>query len=426
MDKVKLFIFLGISFCVLFLMTACSVKQKKDTLLKLWYEQPAQKWTEALPVGNGRIGAMVFGGVDTAQFQLNDATLWSGYPKDGNNSHAKEVLPKVRKALFDGDYAKAQELCKQMMGPYVATYLTLGSLYLYFNHSEDSVAGYTRSLNLENALAGVSFKKGNIHYSRQVFSSYPDQLLAIHLEADQEHAISFSTGLNNPMPHHIEVEGENAVMMRGFAPSYVAHRSYDERQIAYDSSKAMPFAVMLKAEVDGGKVIADTTGLIVKDASEVTLYLSTGTGFVGYNKMPSQDGYDISRAKRNLWDVEVKPYNYFLQRHKEDYQSLFNRVHLNLGLDSLASLPTDIRLKKYTQKGGYSDPQLTTLLFQYGRYLMIAGSRPALKTDKIYGRPMNLQGIWNRSMKPPWGSNYTMNINTEMNYWPAEKNNLSE
>lgn len=401
--------------------------REEDPLLRLWYRQPAKKWTEALPVGNGRIGAMVFGGTDTARFQLNDATLWSGHPRNWNNPQAKDALPRVREALFAGNYAKADQLSKQMMGPYVATYLTLGSLFLYFKRDTDAVKHYQRELNLNSGIAGVAFKKGGVRFTRKVFSSYPDQILVIHLEADKPHSISFTTRFKNPMPHKVEAAGGGTVIMRGMAPSYVAHRSYDKRQVVYDSTKSMRFVVMLKAETTGGIVHTDAEGLMVKNATEVTLFVSTGTSFKGYDKMPGTSGkIALASARQNLHAASSRPYDKLLGRHKEDYQRLFKRVELDLGVDSLAYLPTGVRLKKYTKAGGYQDPQLATLLFQYGRYLLIAASRPAPEGASFFGRPANLQGIWNSSMRPPWSSNYTMNINTEMNYWPAEKTNLPE
>lgn len=395
-------------------------------LLKLWYKQPATEWTEALPVGNGRLGAMVFGGVDTAQFQLNDATLWSGYPRDWNNPEAKEVLPEVRKALFEGNYLKAGKLCRQMMGPYVATYLTLGSLYLYFPEKKELVTNYRRQLDLNNAIASVTYRKGNTHFSREVFSSYPDQVLIIHLKSDKQHAISFRTHFDNPMPHAIRPDGNNTVVMTGIAPSYVAHRAYEKEQLIYDSAKSMRFAVILKAETKDGKIRSESGGLSVQDATEVTLFITTGTCFRGFDKMPGiSDKLPLKEASKNMEAASSRPYDSLLARHEHDYRTLFDCVHLSLGIDSAAYFPTDERLKAYTKKGGYCDPQLATLLFQYGRYLMIASSRPAPEGSSVPNQPANLQGIWNNSLQPPWSSNYTLNINTEMNYWPAEKDNLS-
>lgn len=405
-----------------------AVGQTSDTtgLLKLWYKQPATEWTEALPVGNGRLGAMVFGGVDTAQFQLNDATLWSGYPRDWNNPEAKKVLPEVRKALFAGDYLKAGELCRQMMGPYVATYLTLGSLYLYFPEKNVLVTNYRRQLNLNNAIASVTYQKGNTHFSREVFSSYPDQILVIHLKADKPHAISFTTRFENPMPHNIKPDGNNTIVMEGMAPSYVAHRAYEKEQLIYDSAKSMRFAVVLKAETKDGEIQSNSSGLSVLNATEVTLFISTGTSFKGFDKMPGiSDRLPLEEVSKNMKAASSRPYDSLSARHEHDYQALFDRVHLNLGIDDAAYLPTDERLKVYTKKGGYGDPQLAALLFQYGRYLMIASSRPTPNGSPVPNQPANLQGIWNNSLQPPWNSNYTLNINTEMNYWPAEKDNLS-
>lgn len=415
--------YLAAAFCFIMacMISSPAVGQASDpaALLKLWYKQPAAEWTEALPVGNGRLGAMVFGGVDTAQFQLNDATLWSGYPRDWNNPEAKKVLPEVRKALFKGDYQKAGKLCRQMMGPYVATYLTLGSLYLYFPKKNDLVTNYRRQLDLNRAVASVSYQEGDTHFSREVFSSYPDQILVIHLKSDKPHAISFTTRFDNPMPHLIRPDGNNMIVMEGMAPSYIAHRAYEKRQIVYDSAKSMRFAVMLKAETKDGKIRAGSNGLSVQNATEVTLFISTGTGFKGFDKMPAtSDRLPSEEASKNMKAASYRSYGSLLARHEQDYQALFDRVHLHLGIDSAAYLSTDERLKAYTKKGGYCDPQLTTLLFQYGRYLMISSSRGN-------GQPANLQGIWNNSLQPPWSSNYTLNINTEMNYWPVEKDNLS-
>jgi alpha-L-fucosidase 2 len=393
---------------------------RENSLLKLWYRQPAAKWTEALPLGNGRAGAMVFGGVDTAQFQLNDATLWSGGPRDGNNPGAKTVLPVIRKALFEGQYEKATTLARKMMGPYVATYLTLGSIFLDFPKTEGTVTNYRRTLDLNNAIASVSYQRDGITYSRAAFSSYPDQVLVIHLKANKSGTLSFTTRFDNPMPHSVRPQGNDEVLMTGMAPSYVAHRAYEKKQLIYDSAKSMRFAVTVKAKISGGSVLADTAGLSIKNATEVTLLISTGTSFNGFDKAPGPQGKDpVKEARDYLVAAATKPYDTLLGRHEQDYRHLFDRVSLNLGTDSSALLPTGKRLKAYTEAGGYRDPQLTTLLFQYGRYLLIASSRPG-------GQPANLQGIWNNSLQPPWSSNYTTNINTEMNYWPAEKDNLSE
>lgn len=410
-------------------LSSCSERTQagKETFLKLWYEQPALQWTEALPVGNGRIGAMVFGGVDTARYQLNDATLWSGYPRDGNNPGAQKTLPEVRKALFSGDYSRAELLCRQMMGPYVATYLTLGDLELCFEDSAMPVTNYRRSLNLENAVASLRYEKEGSHFSREAFSSYPDQILVIHLKAGGPRKLNFTTRFTNPMPHRVLAESNNRVILEGVAPAYVAHRPYEEQQFIYDSSRGMRFAVGVQASVVGGAVDSDSGGLMIREADEVTLYISTGTSYRGFNQMPAEDpGLALETVHNRLDTAAGYSARELLSRHEKDYRQLFDRVRLDLGEDSAVYRPTDVRLKEYTKTGGYSDPQLTALLFQYGRYLMISASRPSPEGGSFPGQPMNLQGIWNNSMRPPWSSNYTTNINTEMNYWPAEADNLSE
>ena len=417
--------------CFLLILSGCRHPEKLDTpkesLLKLWYQQPATQWTEALPIGNGRIGAMVFGGTDTARYQLNDATLWSGFPRDGNNPSARAALPKVRQALYQEHYQKADQLSRQMMGPYVGTYLTLGSLLLCFDPDLDSVRHYKRMLYLEKAVASVAYDQGTTHYTRSVFSSYPDQVLVIRLKAKGNGRLNFSTQFDNPMPHQVLPIDSHRVVMQGMAPSYVAHRPSEKKQRIYDPAKSMRFAVFLQASTPDGRVQSNARGLAIEGASEVTLLVSTGTSFKGFNRMPAEDtGWAVQSAQQQLDAADDRTYAQILMRHKNDYQPLFSSLQLSLGQDNSAQWPTDERLAHYTKAGGYCDPQLAALLFQYGRYLMIASSRPAPEGALVPGQPANLQGLWNNSMQPPWGSNYTMNINTEMNYWPAEKDNLSE
>lgn len=406
-------------------MSACHrarhlLSPRHDTL-RLWYRQAAGNWNEALPIGNGKTGAMVFGGAGTARFQLNDATLWSGGPAGAgsNNPEAKAVLPQVRAALFQGDYQRATALSRQMMGPYVATYLTLGSLYLDFTPRTPPVSDYVRELDLNRGIARVSFREGGVHYTREVFSSYPDQVLVIRLKSDTPHGISFSTRFDNPMIHRTYPQETDGVLMTGIAPSYVAHRPFEPRQIIYDSTRSMRYAVALRAIPKGGTFLADSTGITVNKATEVTLLVATATSFRDFRTPPATSPIKPDQVAEGILASAGKfSVESLIARHERDYRGLFDRVTLKLGKDSAASLPTDERLKRYTEAGGYRDPQLMTMLFQYGRYLLISSSRPG-------GPPANLQGIWNDTLQPPWNSNYTTNINTEMNYWPAEKDNLA-
>lgn len=383
-----------------------------DSLLKLWYRQPAQQWVEALPVGNGRIGAMVFGGIQQEELQLNEGYLWSGVPRDGNNLQAKETLPLIRRLLAAEKYMEADQLARKMMGTYSARYLTLGSLFIS-NDIPQEATQYKRELDLNNGIARVIYTANGIAYTREVFCSYPGQLLVIRYAAGKPGQLNFSTRFANPMPHTNSVVNPHYVVMKGRCPEYVAARAYESKQIVY-GDKGINYEVHLDARVSGGQVKADTGGIHISGATEAVLLLSIGTS---YKNGLANDKDPHTAAIAPL--QQAGSYSQLLKAHVNDYTSLFNRVQLDLGKDSSALLPTDERLKVYTLHGGNRDPQLTALLYQYGRYLMISGSRKG-------GPAMNLQGLWNKEMQPPWGSNYTININTEMNYWPSETANLSD
>lgn len=393
-----------------------------DSLLRLWYQQPATQWVEALPIGNGRIGAMVYGTVNREQLQLNEAYLWSGGPRDGNNPAAKTALPQIRRLLTEERYMEADKLARTMMGLYSARYLTLGSL-LIDNDIQGPATGYSRQLDLNNASSSVQYKVGDVIYKRETFISYPDQLLVMRISADKKGAINLRTRFDNPMPHTTRPVNNRLVVLKGKCPEYVANRDYEPKQIVYADSKegeGINYEVHLEARSKDGKVTTDTAGIKVQQASEVVFLLSIGTSYNGPDKSPGKEGKDpAAAARQHLLAAAGKDYNTLLKRHLQDYTKLFQKVSLQLGQDADAAKPTDIRLKEYTAAGGRKDPQLTTLLYQYGRYLLIAASR-------IGGPAATLQGLWNNSLQPPWGSNYTININTQMNYWPAETANLSD
>ncbi|NIG56890.1 glycoside hydrolase N-terminal domain-containing protein [Chitinophaga sp. Cy-1792] len=390
-----------------------------DSLLKLWYKQPASQWVEALPLGNGRLGAMVFGGVQQEELQLNEGTLWSGTPRDGNNPNAKTLLPQLRQLLNEEKYMEADKLSREMMGKYSARYLTLGSLFLSSDIPDAKV--YKRELDLNTGISTVKFESNGVIYTRTTFISYPAQLLVMRITASKPGAITFDTRFGNPMPHTNSVvdAAKHYIAMSGTCPSYVAARPMEKQQIVYgkgeNGADPISYSVHLQARSKDGKISEDTAGIHVKGATDVTLLLSIGTS---YNK-EGQPFNPEQRAKAALDNAGKLSYAQLLDGHEKDYTKLFDRVALNLGDDGYAKNPTDQRLKEYTAAGGNRDPQLTTLLYQYGRYLMISGSRKG-------GTAMNLQGLWNKDMQPPWGSNYTININTEMNYWPSEPANLSE
>ncbi|MFD1628298.1 glycosyl hydrolase family 95 catalytic domain-containing protein [Pseudopedobacter beijingensis] len=396
-------------------------QSKSDPNLVLWYKEPSKIWEEALPIGNGFQGAMVFGGVGKERFQLNNGTLWSGFPNPGNNPKGPAALPQVRKAIDDGDYAKAAEIWKKNnQGPYSARYLTMADLYLDFNHKDSDVQAYKRSLDLNSAVHTVTYKVGGVTYKRETLMSNPDKVMAIRLTADKKNALSFTTDLISKLKYKTNAVGQNALILKGKAPKHVAHRPTEPEQIIYDENgEGMTFEVHLKVLNEGGTVKTLGNKITVQNANAVTIYLSSGTSFNGFDKSPTIAGKNPSiEASANLTAAVGKKYDVMKQAHIADYSKLFNRVVLKLGnRPDLANLPTNIRLSRQGQKG--NDQGLQVLYFQFGRYLMISSSRPGSQAT-------NLQGLWNDHVQPPWGSNYTVNINTEMNYWLAENTNLSE
>lgn len=400
-----------------------TVVQAQDPHLKLWYSKPAGIWEEALPLGNTKTGAMVFGGVVKERIQLNDNTLWSGYPEPGNNPNGPIILPKVRKAVFAGQYDSAAALWKKMQGPYSARYLTMADLWLNFTNLDSNTTSYYRDLDLNNAIATVRYTTGGVTYTRETFVSHPAKVMLVRITASKKGAISFNTSLTSKLRYKTQATTGNILVLRGKAPKHVANRESEPKQIEYDENpdgEGMNFEVHVKILPEGGKVSAVNDKLIVSNANAVTLILSEATSFNGFDKSPGLAGKDPSKeAKANLQKALAVSYAQLKSAHIADYRALFNRVRFTLDVNKkeVLQLPTDERLKRFTSDP--TDNQLTILYYQYGRYLMIAASRPG-------SRPTNLQGIWNDLVQPPWGSNYTTNINTEMNYWPAENTNLSE
>jgi alpha-L-fucosidase 2 len=394
--------------------------QKQEQQLKLWYNKPAAAWEEALPLGNAKTGAMVFGGVSTERLQLNDNTLWSGSPDPGTNPNGPKLLPLVRAQIFAGNWDSATTLWKKMQGPYSARYLPLADLCLKNAGKDSTTTTYYRDLDLNTAIATVKFSVNGVNYKRECFISHPAKVMVIRITSDKRGAINFTTSLASKLKFVSSVLNNNYLLLKGKAPKYVASRESEPKQVEYDDWKGegMNFQVHVKVVPENGSVKASGNELVVSNADAVTIYLSEATSFNGFNKSPGLAGKDPSiEATKNLKAALTKSYSQLRKEHIDDYGHLFKRVELNLGTNPVANTqPTDERLKKFNSQ---VDPQLVTLYYQYGRYLMIAASRPG-------SRPTNLQGLWNEQVQPPWGSNYTTNINTEMNYWPAENTNLSE
>lgn len=391
----------------------------------LRYDRPAAAWTEALPVGNGRLGAMVFGGIAQERLQLNEETLWSGGPKDWNNPGARTVLPAVRAALFAGDPVKATELSKQMQGPYTQAYQPLGDLRLAFAGAAAGAGatGYERTLDLDRAVTTVRYTAGGATFTREVFSSFPDQVIVVRLTCDRPGKIAFTATADSLLRHAVQTDGQQTLILRGQAPAH-SEPSYRRvpNPIRYEDgpdAEGMRAELHVRVLAEGGRVTAGGAALTVEGADAVTLLVSAGTSYNGFDKSPGREGRDpASVALPPLAAAAALPYAELLTRHEADHRALFRRVSLDLGATpGAAELTTPARLARYYR--GEPDRGLEVLLYQYGRYLLIASSRPG-------GIPANLQGIWNDSMRPPWSSNYTLNINAEMNYWPAEVANLAE
>ena len=397
-----------------------SVAAQDAKQLKLWYNKAAKAWEEALPLGNAKTGAMVFGGLEKERYQLNDNTLWSGFPDPGNNPNGPIYLPLVRKQVFAANYDSAARLWKKMQGPYSARYLPLADLFLSFPETEDLAKDYYRDLDLSNAVATVRYTH-TASFLRESFISHPAKVMVIRITSDKKGSVNFQASLSSKLKYRVTAVDKNYLVLKGKAPKFVANRESEPRQVVYDdwNGEGMNFEVHLKIIAEKGSQSRTDSSLVVKDADAVTIIVSEATSFNGFNRSPGKQGKDPSvEAKANLRNALLKTYDQLKKEHIADYQSLFNRVSLDLGSRQEGmKWPVDERLRRFIRQP--TDNHLVTLYYQFGRYLMISGSRPG-------SRPTNLQGIWNDHVQPPWGSNYTTNINTEMNYWLAENTNLSE
>jgi alpha-L-fucosidase 2 len=386
---------------------------------QLWYRQPAKIWTEALPVGNGRLGAVVFGGITNERIALNEATLWSGGPEPEHiNPGASQYLPALRKALFAEDYVEAEKLARKMQGKWSESYLSLGDLRIH-QDGEAGAGNYRRSLDIRDGVARTQYTIGDKSYTRDVYVSAPDQVVVVHWVAEQGAALHLKIDAVSQLHAIHAALGSETWSLTGKAPAHADPNYVDSKDpVVYadgDSCRGMPWAMVMKAVSRDGVVKTDSSGIEVSGASDVTLYISMATGFNGALRCP--DGPAQERALDYLQRATARSADGIWTEHLNDIHAYMDRVSLQLGHSDVDTLPTDERLAAYT-KGG-SDPELEALYFQFGRYLLLCSSRTP-------GVPANLQGIWNAELRAPWSSNYTTNINVEMNYWPAEVCNLSE
>jgi alpha-L-fucosidase 2 len=361
----------------------------------IWLRSAASQWDHAFPVGNGRMGAMVFGTVNRERIQLNEETLWMGGPRDADNPEARTALPEVRRLLFAGQPREAYALAeRKLMGkPWrLESYQSLADLRLNFDH-EGEITDYQRSLDLDSAIARVSYRLDGVRYTREVFASHPDRVIVVRLTVDRPGALTFGTWIDRQQDASTEIVGNDRLNLVGHL----------------GAGKGVSFLASARVVAEGGAQEIFPERILVSDANAATIIVAAGTSFKG-NDPPSQVQRDLTRAA-------AKTYSQLLETHRADHQRLYRRVALGLGSSHKQSMPTDERLDAV--KGGASDPSLDALYFQFGRYLLIASSRPG-------DLPANLQGVWNDSMSPPWDADYHLNINLQMNYWPAEVTNLAE
>jgi len=373
--------------------------------LTLWYRQPAKQWVEALPVGNGRLGAMVFGGLSEERVQFNEATLWTGEPRDYSHPGAAFHLPVIRQLLFEGKQKEAEALATtnfmsvplRQMG-----YQPFADVRLSFPGHEDAT-DYRRELDLDEAVARTSYRVGNVRFEREVIASQPDQVVATRITANQPGQVSFTIRFDCPHTNSSTIEPNEMILTGRVRPDYNGAKA----------KNPLSFAARLRVRTEGGTVVYEKDHLKVSGANSVTLLLAAATSFKNFQDV---SGNPLRATEKVISKVKRTTWSELLSRHQRDHQALFRRVTLRLDTNANSSLPTDERLQRARET---ADPAFAALVFQYGRYLLIACSRDG-------GQVANLQGVWNDQVKPPWDSKMTCNINTEMNYWPAEVADLAE
>lgn len=385
-----------------------------DDAHRLWFDSPATRWVEGLPIGNGRLGAMVRGGTEREIVSLNEDTLWSGFPTANANPQAHAALPGVRAAALAGDYHAADERAKRMQGPYSNSYAPLGDLTIAMAGG-GTVADYRRELDLDQALVGISYRRGATRYRRELFVSHPAQLVVIRLTAEGgtiDAELSLSTLLRGAA-----TAAGNRLVLHGKAPAYAAPNYQKVAEpIRYDDAagKGMMFAAVAEIATDGGSATPSTDRIVVKGARSVEIRIAAATGFRRFDQAPDLPIAAIeAKAVAALTAARGQGYEALRAAHIADHRSLYRRAALTL------AGPTGTTAQRRAGNERASDPGLAALLFHFGRYLLIASSRAG-------SQPANLQGIWNAEVRPPWSSNHTTNINTEMNYWPAEVANLAD
>ncbi|MEY4432550.1 MAG: hypothetical protein RLZZ44_680 [Bacteroidota bacterium] len=381
----------------------CQGIAQTTTELKLWYNKPAAIWNEALPLGNGRLGAMVFGDPAVERLQLNEATIWAGSPNSNAHSKSIKALPIVRQLIFDGKFDEAQELATQDIMSQTndgMPYQTFGSVYISFP-GHQKYTNYYRDLNIENATAKVNYTVNGVEYSREILSSFSDQVIVVKLSASQPGNITCNVFMNSPIDKTIAATEGEQILLSGITSNFEGQKG------------KVKFQGRIQAKNKGGELSVNNGIISISKADEVILYLSIATNFKNYQDITADE---IGRCKSYLDQAYAQDFETLKKAHIANYQKYFKRVVLDLGVNDAIHKPTNERISLFSKQ---FDPQLASLYFQFGRYLLISSSQPG-------GQPANLQGIWNDMVSPPWDSKYTTNINAEMNYWPAEVTHLSE
>ena len=379
---------------------ACGIIISHAQQHKLWFDKPATNWLEALPIGNSQLGAMIYGGTQTEEIQLNEETFWSGSPHSNNSAESKAHLQEVRQLIFEGKEMEAHKLIDQyfIKGPHGMRFLPVGSIKLNFQGQQE-ISDYHRQLDLSNALATTKYTANGITYKRTAFASQTDHVIIVRIEASQKGALRFNVGFQSPLEAKYSVNGHQLAAV--------------VQNVEHEGIPAgLQAECRIEVTADGTIIDADSC-VNVMNATTATLYIAAATNFENYQKT---NGNPTQKNVRTLADIKRKPYIKLLERHIEKYKQQYDRVSLSLSSQSAsASLPTDQRLAAFDG----TDLDMVSLMMQYGRYLLISSSQPG-------GQPANLQGVWNNKVNAAWDSKYTININAEMNYWPALVGNLAE
>ncbi|WP_207514591.1 glycoside hydrolase family 95 protein [Longitalea luteola] len=391
----------------LLLSFALSAQQADPNPMRLWYDKPAAGWNEALPIGNGRLAAMVFGDVNNERLQLNEETIWAGEPGNNIIPNVYDSIQQIRKLLFEGRNKEAQDLSNKTFprnAPagcnYGMPYQTAGNLMIRF-HDQDNITTYQRDLDISNAIATVSYESNGVRYKREYIAPVTDNIIMVRFSASKPGSLSCTLGMTTPYKEYTIQTRQGKLMLTGVSSNND------------NKTGRLRYQVQVLPKAEGGKLSFTDTGIVISKANAVTLYMAIGTNFINYKDI---SGNEAAKATKALTAATAKPFGAIKEAHIAAYKKYFDRVQLNLGATASMAKPTDVRIAEFING---NDPALVPLYFQFGRYLLITSSWPG-------SQPANLQGKWNDKLSPPWDSKYTVNINTEMNYWPAEVTALPE